>query len=437
MKYVIPCLSSFLLTVAIMPLVIRLANACNCLDVPGGRRLHDWITPRWGGVAFFAGVLPLLLIENRNGALTSYIIASCLLVGLGMMDDLRSLSWKTKLAGMTAAATIVIFGGDISVHHIGSYGSLGRVELGWLSIPVTYLGIIGITNAINLLDGLNGLAGGVSLLGFLFMGIAAALSGNVMIALVCFAFVGALAGFLLYNFPNARVFMGDSGSIFLGFSLSLTAVNLTQEANSAVDSMFPVLVLLIPIFDTLRVLVVRLLNGKNPFQADRLHLHYLILEKNISAVTVVLLFWFVTVLFGGIALTVAKTSAQYLIVVLYASLLLSLFAVSLTRKRQTPEEGRLGTRRPDALGGGPVGLPRYYNPSSDFARKGGIMTLKWMVGLGIMLLAAQVSAGKMSLLASRQDKSRDAAGASITSATSNGRGADQIEERTSDINNIQ
>lgn len=393
MKYVIPCLSSFLITAAITPLVIRLANACNCLDVPGGRRLHNRTTPRWGGVAFFAGVLPFLIIENTSGTLTSFIIASFLLIGMGMMDDLKSLGWKTKFAGMAAAATIVIFGGDIAIHQIGTYGFLGRVDLGWLSIPFTYIGIIGITNAINLLDGLNGLAGGVSLLGFLFMGIAAALAGNIMVALVCFAFVGALGAFLLYNFPNARVFMGDSGSIFLGFSLSLTAVFLTQDASSSVDAMFPVLVLLIPIFDTLRVLAVRLLNGKNPFQADRLHLHYLILEKNISAVTAVLLFWSVTLLFGGIALTLsAKTSAQYLVVVLYASVLLGLFAFSLTQKRQTPEEGRLGTRRLAGLGAGPVGLPRYYNPSSDFVRKGGMMTLKWMVGLGIMLLAAQISA---------------------------------------------
>jgi UDP-N-acetylmuramyl pentapeptide phosphotransferase/UDP-N-acetylglucosamine-1-phosphate transferase len=411
MKFIIPCLSSFLLTTSIMPLVIRLAKTCNCLDVPGGRRLHEKTTPRWGGVAFFAGVLPFLFMANGNGALTSYLVASSLLVGMGMIDDLRSLGWKTKFSGMAVAATIMIFGGDLTVHQLGTYGSLGRIELGWLSIPFTFLSIIGITNAINLLDGLNGLAGGVSLLGFLFMGIAALLAGNVVIALVCFAFVGALAAFLLYNFPHARVFMGDAGSILLGFSLSVTAVSLTQDANSSVEAMFPVLVLLIPIFDTLRVLIVRLLNGNNPFRADRLHLHYLIVEKQISPVTVVLLFWLVTVLFGGIALTMAtQSSAQYLMVVLYASALLTLFAVSLTPSRQPQEAGGLKIQRPVGAEAGQVAPPRYLNPSTRFARKGGMMTIKWMVGLGIMLLAAQISAGEAPLLKTQRDKVNYATG---------------------------
>lgn len=414
MKFIIPCLSSFLLTAAITPLVIRLATACNCVDLPGGRRLHEKTTPRWGGVAFFAGVLPFLFMANGNGALTSYIVASALLVGMGMIDDLRSLGWKTKFSVMAAAATIVIFGGDITVHQLGTYGSLGRIELGWLSIPFTFLSIIGITNAINLLDGLNGLAGGVSLLGFLFMGIAALLAGNVVIALVCFAFVGALAAFLLYNFPNARVFMGDAGSIFLGFSLSVTAVSLTQDANSSVEAMFPVLVLLIPIFDTVRVLIVRLLNGKNPFQADHLHLHYLIVKKQIPPVTVVLMFWLVTLLFGGIGLTMStQASAQYLVIVLYASALLTLFAASLTPSRQPREEGGLKILRPVGTDTGQVAPPRYHNPGTSFARKGGMMTLKWMVVLGIMLLTAQISAGEAPLLKTQRDKVNYAIGANM------------------------
>lgn len=418
MKFIIPCLISFLLTAVFTPLVIRAAKACNCLDVPGGRRLHTKTTPRWGGVGFFAGVLPLLIMQNGSGNLTSYIVASFLLVGMGIRDDLRSLGWKTKFAGMAAAATIVIFGGDIAVHHIGTYGSLGQLDLGWLSIPFTYVCIIGITNAINLLDGLNGLAGGVSLLGFLFMGIAAAVAGNIMVALVCFAFVGALGAFLLYNFPNARVFMGDSGSLFLGFSLSLTAVFLTQGAKSSVDSMFPVLVLLIPIFDTLRVLLVRLMNGKNPFQADRLHLHFLIVEKNISPVNVALMFWSLTAIFGAIALTLTnKTSTPYLTVVLYASLLLSLFAVSMKQRRQTHthKEGRLKALRPADMGINSAGLTRHDDSNPGFAHKGAMMTFKckWMVVLGLVLLATQVFAGETPGLKTQKEKVNYAIGVNM------------------------
>lgn len=178
--------------------------------------------------------------------MASYLAASFLLVGVGIIDDRYDLGWKVKFAANAAAATIVIFGGNAVISHIGTFGTIRSVELGWLSIPFTYFCIIGVTNAINLIDGLNGLAGGVSLLGFLFIGAAAAATGNVTVALLCFAFVGALGAFLLFNFPNAKIFMGDSGSLFLGFSLSLMAIHLTQDAGSSVEPMMPTVVLLLP-----------------------------------------------------------------------------------------------------------------------------------------------------------------------------------------------
>lgn len=345
-----------------------------------------------------------MLIENENGALTAYIIASCILIGMGMMDDLRSLGWKTKFAVMTAATTIVTFGGGLTVHHIGTYGSPGRVELGWLSIPFTYLSIIGITNAINLLDGLNGLAGGVSLLGFLFMGIAALLTGNMMIAVVCFAFVGALCAFLLYNFPDAKIFMGDTGSLFLGFSLAIMAVLLTQDASSTVDSMFPALVLIIPIVDTLRVLTVRLLNGKNPFQGDTLHLHYLLVQRSISPVIVTLLYWLITAIFGAIALVLMnRTSMPYLVAVLSASVTLSLGATGLIKARKSPEDCPGERLRTTGLEADTAGFICYDLNPGVFGKGGIIMTFKWLLALGTVLLTAQMAAGETPAAATGQD----------------------------------
>jgi UDP-GlcNAc:undecaprenyl-phosphate GlcNAc-1-phosphate transferase len=397
MNIIIPSFASFLLTACIAPSVIRCAKACNCLDTPGGRRLHKDITPRWGGIAFFAGVLPFMWIENDSGTLTAYIIASCLLIGMGMLDDLRSLGWKTKFAVMTAATTIVIFGGNLTIHHIGTYGSLGRVELGWLSIPFTYISIIGITNAINLLDGLNGLAGGVSLLGFLFMGIAALITGNIMIAVVCFAFVGALGAFLLYNFPHAKIFMGDTGSLFLGFSLAIMAVLLTQDAASSIDTMFPALVLIIPIVDTLRVLTVRLLNGKNPFKADTIHLHYLLVQQNISPVIVTLLFWLTTAIFGGIALALTNmTSLPYLATLLSVSLFLGLVANGLMQKVPPPRgEERHETPSTTGMPAYTVGYTQFDNDNPGLVQKGGIiMTLKLLLIVGVVVLTAQMVTGE-------------------------------------------
>jgi FKBP-type peptidyl-prolyl cis-trans isomerase FkpA len=405
MKIMVPCFVSFMITILATPLVICLAKRCNCLDIPGGRRMHEKPTPRWGGIAFFIGVLSLL-VTTDGGGLTPYIAASLVLVIMGAIDDLRPLSWKIKFALMTIAATIVIFWGDTTVHQIGSYGETGLVELGWLSIPFTYIGIIGITNAINLLDGLNGLAGGVSLLGFLFMGIAAALAGNIPLALLCFSFVGALAAFLIYNFPKARVFMGDSGSTFLGFSLAVTAISLTQESGSSVNSMFPVLVLLIPIFDTLRVLLIRLLKGKNPFKADNLHLHYLIVENDISPAKAALMFWSLTAILGCIALTLTSmTSLPFLTVVLYAVVFLSLFAFTLTQRLQSQEQLRLKTLRPAVLVADPAGVAGYGKPGFTHKNQGErMMTLKWMVVLGVVLLAAQVVSGETTVLKTPKEK---------------------------------
>jgi UDP-GlcNAc:undecaprenyl-phosphate GlcNAc-1-phosphate transferase len=387
MDFILPCIASFILTSGMTPVVIRLATKCNCLDIPGGRRQHLKATPLWGGTAFFVGVLPLLLNENGNGALTHYIAASLILIVMGMIDDRISLGWKQKFAVMAAASTIVIFGSDTVIHHIGIYGTLGRVDLGWFSIPFTYLSIIGITNAINLIDGLDGLAGGVSLLGFLFMGIAALLAGNIPLAVICFAFVGALAAFLLFNFPKARIFMGDSGSLFLGFSLAIIAVKLTQSSTSSVNALFPALVLLIPIFDTLRVLIVRLLNGKNPFRADSLHLHYLLVQKNVTPVNVTLLLWMLTAVFGSIALTLSmKTSESYIAVVLGASSLLSLWATGLTRNAPSLKESGSEPLHQYGIPAEPTCLNGNEITITGFNGKGELLTLTGIVVVGIVLL---------------------------------------------------
>ena len=340
MKFVIPCCSSFLLTAVLTPLVILLATWCRCLDLPGTRRVHQRVTPRWGGLAFFAGVLPVLLYIEPEDGLAGFIAGCFLLVGVGVVDDLKSLGWGIKMAAMATAATLVIFVGDMTIHQIGYFGTAGRLELGWYSIPFTYLCIIGVTNAINLIDGLDGLAGGISLIAFLFMGIAAAGSGNLPAVLLCLAYVGALAAFLLFNFPVAKIFMGDSGSIFLGFSLSFMAIWLTQEAGSTIEPMFPLLVLLLPVFDTLRVLIVRMWNGKNPFKADNLHLHHLMLKLDFSPVTAVLLFWLMTAAFGSIALKLTgSTSELYFLAVLCSFLFLVFFAAGLYPVQPAEQKG--------------------------------------------------------------------------------------------------
>jgi UDP-GlcNAc:undecaprenyl-phosphate GlcNAc-1-phosphate transferase len=393
MKFIIPCLTSLLITAMVMPFVIRFATARNCLDDPGGRRIHARSTPRWGGAAFFAGVLPFLITETESSIMAALVSSSLLLVGMGMVDDLRTLGWKVKFTGMAVATTIVIFGGGITVTAIPLPPFFGQIELGWFSIPFTYLCIIGITNAINLLDGLDGLAGGVSLLGFLFMGIAALLAGNAALAVICCAFVGALGAFLYFNFPNARVFMGDTGSLFLGFFLAVTALLLTRSSSAAVPVLFPVLLLLLPIFDTLRVMVRRLANGTNPFKADNLHLHYLMVQRHQSHQAVTLRFWCGTAILGCLGLALVGASVlTYLAVILNVSLLLGCYAARLDNKQMQKSTACAGALLSDALDGS-----RNYEKlitGDGFSRARAVLVRKtWFVVMGMLLLPAQSLAG--------------------------------------------
>ena len=334
MKYALVGLLSFLVTMLFVPVLISLARKVNCMDQPGLRRFHKLPTPRWGGVSFFLGVAASILLWGHDRATAAYLAGASLLIIVGMFDDLKGLGWKAKFSGIAAAVTIPIFGGNVVINHLGRYGDLGRVELGFLGIPFTYFAVVGVTNAINLIDGLNGLAGGISLISFLVMGIAALAAGNSSVAIICFAFVGALAGFLRYNFPKAKIFMGDSGSLFLGFSLAVCAIMLTQNEEHRVSPMFPVLVLILPIFDTMRVMFIRLFKGRNPFKGDKTHLHHLIVRNRYSCVTAVAILWICTALSGVIALSLRNsTSAVYTIVALVFSLMLTFFASSLATRR--------------------------------------------------------------------------------------------------------
>ena len=338
----------FGLTLALLPITIHLARKWNCVDEPGGRRIHCEPTPRWGGIAFFLGILPLFYFIGLGRAFFSYLAASFLLVIIGGIDDRRELGFSTKFFAMLAAITTVIFGGGIQIHQIGTYGSMGLVKLGILAIPFTYLCIIGVTNSINLIDGLNGLAGGLSFFASLFIGVAAYLSRNFELAGICIGFTGALAGFLLYNFgTQASIFMGDSGSLFLGFSLSVFSILLTQDPKFHVEPLFPVLVLLIPIFDTLRVMGTRLFNGRSPFKADTTHLHHLLLSRGLPVTGIATLLWSLTLTLGITAvLLIKRTSMPYLMVVLGTSVLFSIFANSLVKEDARVRSVETPTTRP-------------------------------------------------------------------------------------------
>jgi len=357
LKVLFTFLLSLGVSLLIIPFVIRLARKCDCIDLPGKRSFHKDPTPRWGGLAFAIGIIPVFFFLHIDRQVLSFIIAALILVVIGGIDDCKGLGWKVKLLATLVAISIVVFMGDIVIRDIGLYGFNRRITLGIIAIPFTYLCIVGVTNAINLIDGLNGLAGGIAMIAFFFLGLGGFIAGEHTLAFICFAFAGALLGFLFYNFPRAKIFMGDSGSLLLGFSLAVLSIQLTQgnnhfhslkpilneadlflaalSENLVLQPMFPVLVLLLPIFDTLRVMSMRMFQRKNPFHADKTHLHHLFIRKGNTPEVTVMILWALSCFYGFIAvLLVRRSSTPYLIVVLIICLIMSLFAESMSRRKR-------------------------------------------------------------------------------------------------------
>ncbi len=216
---------------------------------------------------------PVLLWNFGDAFVRSYLIGAAIVVAFGILDDFRGLGFKWKFLGQFAAALVVVLLGGVKIHTLGMLLPGGFELPGWVSVPLAVVVIVGVTNAINLADGLDGLAGGICLLTFTCIGFLAYLEGDLAIGFVCLAMAGAIFGFLRYNTHPATVFMGDTGSQLLGFSAVTLSLGLTQ-GNTALSPVVPLLLLGIPVLDTLFVMIVRLAGGKSPFAADKNHIHH-------------------------------------------------------------------------------------------------------------------------------------------------------------------
>ncbi len=302
---------------ALTPLVRRLAFRMGAVSVPGGRHVHKRTIPRLGGIAiclaFFAPMVGLLFVQSSSVAMVfraQSVRAIGLFVGggalclLGVLDDTRRVRALYKLYAHLAVAVLAFACGfRIDVIRLPIFGDL---SMGIFSLPVTVLWIVGIINAINLIDGLDGLAGGVVFFAALTNFIVAYLSGSIMVALIMASTLGAVLGFLCYNFNPARIFMGDSGSYFLGFILATTSLlGSMQPASTAVSLLVPILALGVPIFDTLFAMVRRFLERRPIFSPDRGHLHHRLLDMGITHRRAVLILYGISVIFTMAAIGVS------------------------------------------------------------------------------------------------------------------------------------
>ncbi|MFN0201431.1 MAG: glycosyltransferase family 4 protein [Bacteroidia bacterium] len=281
---------SGLVASAVIPIVIREVKRLNLLDTPNERKAHKNPTPTLGGIGVFAGILVGLFASllswistDSFGELPYLLVALIMLFGVGIMDDLHDFSAKRKFLFQIGAALLVAWGG---VRLSGFYGMFGITEVPvFLQYTLTVILIVGVTNAVNLIDGIDGLSGGLGFTNALVFALLFALSGDKHYAILAFAMAGSLLGFLRYNFNPAKIFMGDTGALVIGFLQAVMGIklvmdnHLSQQTPAISHSTVIVFgILLLPVADTLRLFTERMLNGKSPFKADRNHIHHLLMR---------------------------------------------------------------------------------------------------------------------------------------------------------------
>lgn len=293
-------LISIFLTVALVPVLRRLALRYQLVDEPGERKVHKVPIPRVGGMALALGAfVPILCWNLGNPFVRTYLLAAGILVAFGVADDLRELSPRWKFLGQIAAAAIVVVLGGVKIVSLGGILPDGATVPSWFAVPFTVFAIVGVTNAVNLSDGLDGLAGGICLLSFSCIGYLAYLEGNAVIGLLVLALAGGVFGFLRYNTYPASVFMGDTGSQLLGFSAAVLSLALTQ-GSATLSPVLPLLVLGFPILDTLTVMSMRVARGKSPFSADKNHFHHNLMRLGLHHTeSVLVIYLFQTLLVLG------------------------------------------------------------------------------------------------------------------------------------------
>ena len=285
---------AFLICQVMVPIISRLAIKVELgIDRPSQHKIHQYEVPRLGGIAILSGffISVLFFVEQESHALRGFLLGGVLIFLTGLIDDVIGLRPFQKLAGQIMGSLVAILIGGVQLSSLGNPLGTGEIQLGMLAVPVTLFAIVGVINAINLMDGLDGLAGGVSLIASFSFAILAYRIDNPLLLSLSTALCGALLGFLVYNIYPARIFMGDSGSLVLGYFLAVFSIMLVESDQGRISALTPLLILLIPVLDVLVVMVGRWKQKSKIFSADRTHLHYRLLDLNIGHRQTVLLIY--------------------------------------------------------------------------------------------------------------------------------------------------
>ncbi len=306
-------LTTFLTSLILTHLMIKISKNMNIMDIPNERSVHKKPTPLLGGIAIFLSFLfGFILFGNQNPLMISILIASFLILLLGIFDDIKPIKARYKFIIHILVALIVVFYGGLKLTHVDIFGL--SLNFKWMSPYVTILIIVGIINAVNLIDGLDGLCAGISSIYFLTIGVIALILNkfNGLDIILSFIMLGATLGFLVFNFPPAKIFMGDTGSTFLGLMISVIML-LGFKTVTLTSLLIPLVLLILPITDTLFAIIRRALNKKPIGQADKEHIHHQLL-KHLSTRKTILVIYVVDLIFSVVSIFYAIGKKKEMII---------------------------------------------------------------------------------------------------------------------------
>ncbi len=335
---------AFLIAFAATPAVMSLAHKINAIDVPRDkRRVHKKPTPLIGGLAIFYGfIISVLCFAELDRETAGILIGSVIIVTVGMIDDAIDMKAIVKLLCQIIAAVIVVYSG-VRIEQFANpfarwFGGPPYIYMNyWISVTVTVIWIVGICNAVNLIDGLDGLAVGVSSIAAICMLILTLLSQNVNVAIITAAVAGACFGFLPYNFNPAKIFMGDTGALFLGYILACISIQGFLKLSAIISFAVPIIVLGLPIFDTLFAIVRRVLTGRSPMSPDRGHLHHRLLDMGFSQKQTVAILYTITAVLCLTAVVVSTRGYARGILLIVSVMLIIWASLKLMSELKNPE----------------------------------------------------------------------------------------------------
>ena len=307
--------AAFGLTTLFVYLLNPLARRFRLLDYPGGRKDHAHPTPVTGGLAIAAGtIVPALLVGEPSASLRGLAVAAVILLVVGVLDDLHDIRWYYRLLAQIAAALSIIFIGHVQVESVGPVFGLHRTQLGELSIPFTVLATMGLINALNMCDGIDGLAGAMAFFALIMLIAAAAYAGNIGLTHGLCVVAGAVMAFLSFNLrspwlPRAQIFLGNSGSAYLGLVIAWAAFRLTQNWGHPVSPVLAPFLIAPPVIDCLVLMLRRIMHRRSPFSADRHHMHHLMLNGGLSVTGVVMVLSAISLMLGLAAAIALKANA--------------------------------------------------------------------------------------------------------------------------------